>query len=77
MTEKAGHGMHLLTSISRKAISLVGFAFVDDTDLFLAGRVTDTVGEHMVPDFQSALDRWAGGLITTGGALTLIKSFAT
>ena len=33
MMEKAGHGVHLLSSISRQAISLVGFEIVDDTDL--------------------------------------------
>ena len=35
----------------------------------------DTVGEDMVPDFQSALDTWAGGLIATGGALAPLKSY--
>ena len=32
MMEKAGHGVHLLTSISLTALAMVGFAFVDDTD---------------------------------------------
>ena len=44
MMEKEGHGVYLLTSITCQAISLVGFAFVDDSDLFLAGRSTDLVG---------------------------------
>ena len=57
MMEKADHGVHLLTSFSRQAISLVGFAFVDNMDLFLAGRAMDTVSEDMVAEFQSALDR--------------------
>jgi len=75
MIEKAGHGVNLLTSISLMTLSMVGFAFVDDTDLFLTGKTAAATGEDMVAEFQEALDRWSGGLIATGGALSPIKSF--
>ena len=75
MMKAAGHGVHLLTSLSLQAVHLVGFAFVDDTDLFCAGSSPSSSGEDMVPEFQGALDRWAGGLIATGGALAPDKSF--
>ena len=57
MMEKAGYGVNLLTSISLMTLSMVGFAFVDDTDLFLAGNNAATTGEDMVAEFQEALDR--------------------
>ena len=75
MMAAAGHGVFLLTSLSLQAIALVGFAFVDDTDLFSTGKKVDTTGEEMVEDFQDSLDRWSGGLIATGGALAPEKSF--
>jgi len=55
--EKACHGVNLLTSISLMTLAMVGFAFVDDTDLFLAGKTVAATGEDMVDEFQEALDR--------------------
>ena len=75
MMERHGHGVDLLTSISLRAICLVCFAFVDDTDLVISGRDRFTKGEDIKEEFQVALDRWAGGLIATGGALAPAKSF--
>ena len=75
MMSAAGHGVHLKTSLTGSPISLVGFAFVDDTDLFIAGSDPNTSGEDLVAEFQTTLDRWAGGLIATGGALAPEKSF--
>ena len=51
MVEKAGHGVHLLTSISLMTLAMVCFAFVDDTDLFLAGKTAAATGEDMVAEF--------------------------
>ena len=56
MMTTAGHGVHLVTALSLRAINLVGFAFVDDTDLFCAGATSTTSGEEMVAEFQRALD---------------------
>ena len=47
----------------------------DNTDLFCVGPSSTTTGEDLAADFQSALDRWSGGLRATGGALAPIKPF--
>ena len=50
-------------------LSLVCFAFVDDTDLLQTmHHSTDTI-EHTVQELQGSLDVWQGTLNTTGGAL--------
>ena len=41
-------------------MSLVGFAFVDDSDLFCAGKTSTSTGEEVAPELQTSLDRWAG-----------------
>ena len=56
-------------------IQLVGFVFVDDTDLFCAGKTATTSGEALSPDFQAALHRWTGGLVATGGSFAAEKLF--
>ena len=56
-------------------VALVSFVFVDNTDLFLAGKTEVAMEEDMVAEFQEALDRWRGEIIATGGALSSIKSF--
>ena len=75
MMEKAGHGIHFLTSISLTAVSLVVFAFVDDTDLVIASHNCEDNVETLFPEIQHALDRWSGLLIATGGSLAPEKSF--
>ena len=65
----------MISVLSLSLIQLVGFAFVDDTDLFCAGKTATTSGEALSPDFQAALHRWTGGLIATGGSIAAEKSF--
>ena len=43
--------------------------------LTVAEQHADATGESIFLDFQAALDRWAGELIATGGALSPEKSF--
>lgn len=74
MMQKAGHGVSMISVLSLSLIQLVGFAFVNDTDLFCAGKTATTSGEVLSPDFQAALHRWTGGLIATG-SITAEKSF--
>ena len=62
------HGVQLLSATTVTLICIVCFSFVDDTDLPVAGERHST-GESIAPLFQSALDRWAGGLTVTGGEL--------
>jgi hypothetical protein len=75
MMHTAGHGVRITSALTNTIISLVGFAFVDDTDLFCAGSTSTTTGAALAADFQEALDRWSGGLRATGGALAPTKSF--
>ena len=75
MMHTAGHGVRITSALTNTIISLVGFAFVDDTDLFCAGATSTTTGAALAADFQGALDRWSGGLRATGGALSPTKSF--
>ena len=55
--------VNLMTSISLLTLAMVGFAFVHDTGLFLAGKTAAVTGEDMVGEFQEALDRWSLSLI--------------
>jgi hypothetical protein len=58
--------------ISRQSTRLVGYAYVDDTDLI--AHLQDG-GDEVVQQMQQSLDLWAGGLATTGGQLEPSKSF--
>ena len=75
MMQKAGHGVSMISALSLYLIQLVGFAFVDDTALFCAGKKATTSGEALSLDFQAALHRWTGDLIATGGSIAAVKSF--
>ena len=68
------HGVELLSATTLTLLSLVCFAFVDNTDLPITGR-KHSRGEDLINPFQEALDRWAGGLTVTGGELAPIKSW--
>ena len=57
MMERKGHGVDLLNSISLRAICLVCFAFIDDTDLVINGRNRFSKGEDIREEFQVALDQ--------------------
>ena len=54
MMERAGHGVRLTSALTNAVISLVGFAFVDDTDLFYTNPPTSEV--TLPVGFQTALD---------------------
>ena len=73
--QKAGHRVSMLSALSLSLIQLVGFAFVDDTDLFCAGKTATTSGKTLFTDFQAALHRWTRGLIATGGSIAAEKYF--
>ena len=74
MMHRKGHGVDFASSLSLALVSIVCFAFVDDTDLINSARSRYTTGEQMIPEFQEALDRWAGALKATGGELAPAKS---
>ena len=51
MMQKAGHVGSMVSTLSLSLIQLVGFAFVDNTDLFCAGKTVTTLGEMLSTDF--------------------------
>ena len=51
MMAKAGHGVHLFFTTTPTLVFLVGFAFVDDSDLFYAGKISSSTGEELAPGF--------------------------
>ena len=53
--QKVDHGVSMISALSLSLIQFVGFAFVDDTDLFCAGKTAATLGETLSTDFQAAL----------------------
>ena len=76
MMRAAGHGVHYTTPLSNSKDSLVGFAFVDDTDI-VEGQLNSTplTFDEVMHCMQRAVDRWEGGLQATGGAIRPEKSF--
>ena len=72
--QKEGHGISWESSLSGIVVSLVCFAFVDDTDLAISPAGAST-GEDLITPAQRALDDWAGALGATGGELSPEKTF--
>ena len=73
--KRHNHGVNLLSAMTLSLVSIVCFAFVDDTDLVSSGKFRHSTGEESSEEFQSALDRWSRSLIVSGGALCPVKSF--
>ena len=74
MMTTAGHGFHLLSAVSNTLLTMVCYAFVDDTDVVQSACNVHQAGEDVVPQLQLSVDRWEGGLRATGGALVPSKS---
>ena len=55
-SDRAGHGLLAVTTISATTLSLVGFAFVDNADLVDDAIDVDTPGEDLIDRFQVAMD---------------------
>jgi hypothetical protein len=73
LLKKEGYGAFFKAAISGNAIRLVGYAFVDDTDLIQTGRSSTDSSEYVFTQAQKALDRWEALIKATGGALTVSK----
>ena len=72
----AGHSGYFQSPISKENFHIVGYSYVDDTDLITynwadPAILIDEVMYHM----QTAIDRWEGGLKASGGALVPSKSW--
>ena len=76
MMRTLGHGVKYRTPIGLEQDDLVGFAFVDDTDLAVGDlRRAELDINDIFDDAQKAIDSWEGGLKATGGAIRPDKSF--
>ena len=76
MLRTAMNGAHIISPISSEQSHIVGYAFVDDTDLITIDmRENHRNTEDIMIDMQEGIDRWEGGLRTTGGAIVPEKSW--
>lgn len=76
MMKSAGNGIKYRTPISKEVDSFIGFAFVDDTDIVEGDlRMGHLDIDDVFDKMQDAIDRWEGGLTTTGGAIRPDKLF--
>ena len=73
--ERRGHRVGLMSSLSVALISIVCFAFVNDTDLPVVAKSKQDTGETVAIQFQNALNDWAGIIRATGGELEPEKSW--
>jgi hypothetical protein len=65
-------GMKVHTPISHQELLLVGFGFVDDTDLVFSNEKCQSA-KDAAQGLQEAVAAWEGGLRVTGGALEPAK----
>ena len=73
MLREESSGAFFKCAISGSKLKIVGFSFVDDTDLVLGGsRISKW---EVADELQHALDIWQVGIEATGGALVPEKSF--
>jgi hypothetical protein len=76
MLRAADNGGHFIEPISKKHSHIVGYAFVDDTDLIqFDARDPNMTEEATLDNMQESINRWEGGLKATGGAIVPGKSF--
>ena len=74
MLRALGFGFWVLSALTYSLVYTMGFAFVDDTDLFHSGQAGQT-GEDLIPEIQSAVNWWEKGISATGGSLVPSKSY--
>ena len=75
MLRSAQNGAHMKSPISKEPNHIVGFAFVDDTDLVCFRQGELILEDAIMENMQQGIDRWEGGLKLTGGAIVPEKSW--
>eukprot|EP00957_Ditylum_brightwellii_P210769 15365367-Ditylum_brightwellii.AAC.1 len=70
-----GFGALFLAAITATQLQLMGFAFVDNTDLLQTAPDVATLATACLHLFQAAIDCWEGCLRVTGGGIHPDKSF--
>jgi hypothetical protein len=74
MLRALGFGFWVMSALTYSLVYTMGFAFVDDTDLFHSGQAGQT-GADLIPESQSAVNWWEKGISATGGSLVPSKSY--
>ena len=72
--KEEGFGTFFKAGISKNEIRLVGYAFVDDTDLIQTSQYPTQPFQRVLEQAQQELDLWEGLVRATGGALSIDKS---
>ena len=67
-----GFGTKFVSSLSNQRTQIVGFAFVDDTDLIQTATANEGIRE-VHEELQKSVDHWEGLIKATGGALSVDK----
>ena len=76
MLSSKGHGAKFVVPLSKELTLIVGFVFVDDTDLITFDMFDEEKSwDDLTSCMQEAINRWEGGLKTTGGAIVPSKSW--
>ena len=69
------HGITITSSITKTETPLIGFAFVDDVDLISGADHISTIGNELIPKFQSLLLQWNDGIHTSRGLIVPQKTY--
>jgi hypothetical protein len=72
MLRDEGLGSTFTSALSKMTTKIVGFAFVDDTDLITSGPSMTL--DEVIRNIQLSLTAWEGGIRATGGAIEPRKS---
>ena len=68
------HGTTIITPISNRTVSLLGFAFVDNADLVTLANNAYQSGAEMSLNMQATMIDWCGCIWTTAGFIAPIKT---
>ena len=74
LTKEEGHITTINSPLSGVALVLIGFLFVDDTDLVVLAN-KDEQDTSVYSRLQASINFWNGILRVTGGALKLDKCY--
>lgn len=69
MLHRLGHVAQIVSALSQSILQVVGFLFVDDTNLMTVANSKFESAEQVTLRMQSAVDAWHGGLRASGRAL--------
>ena len=74
LAKRKGHGTTIVTSISKKIVSFLGFAFFERADLVTAASNSYKLGTEMIEKMQAPMTKWCGCICTTGGLIAHTKT---